>query len=341
MYFKNLFSFPKKNIFFAVFMFMFSILFFYFPCVFLFVDQNAIIGESLKKTNNLFENDYDVLLLGDSRCHQGCDPSEIKKNIKEIMGKDYKVINLGRPAMQTPFFYFVLSRYLETCVVKPKVVIVNASFYLLGGHKGYREDIYLTHYRPEIKEVYHAIHRGLVTPFEGIKWYIVPRIPLLKYRKKIRTTLESFSKGDFMSPFVDYQLYNAHFNESHNGYYSRGGETFDPFNAAPYDYKQGIYEEKVFLNYLEYFFNLASKHGVKVILYSFPWPKQLETEEMYEILSYYRKLLVKTSENYNNVRVLETEYFWNPNCFSDQQHLNQRGADLLAKEIAVWIKEYL
>lgn len=311
------------------------------PSVFFFFDQNAIIASSLQDETNISNNNYDVLLMGDSRAHQGIDPNFMKEQFREKYHKDLSIYNMGRPAMQTPFFYLILKDYILEHKSSPKVIVLNLSFYLLGTQRGLMEDIYFTHYKPKLNQIVESIKFGLIKPAEGASWYFVSRFPPLKYRKKIRSTVESFLKGDFFGPFADISLYHAQFNPKNLGYYSRGAETFNPFNASPYAYKAGVYEDPVYLRFLEEFFSLCEKNGIHLVIYSFPWPEQLQTNEMKEILLHYDTLIKSKSQRFSHVHYIDKHHFWPSNLFSDQQHLNQRGTEQLSSYLIETVKEYM
>lgn len=159
------------------------------------MDNNSHLGKSMSDNPSVYTSNADVLILGDSRANQGIDSDIVEKTLTNRFGKNINVYNLGRPGLQTPFAYFLLGDYLKKASKKPKVVVVNFSFYMLGG-MDWMNNIYLSYYKPELWQVLDAIDSKLITVGQGISWYFTTRIPFLRYKKRFKTGILENLAGD-------------------------------------------------------------------------------------------------------------------------------------------------
>lgn len=227
------------------------------------MDSNSHLGRSMSNNPSVYASEADVLILGDTRANQGVDPEVVESEIKSRFGKNIKIYNLGRPGMQIPFAYFLLADYLMKAPKKPKVVIVNFSFYLLGGMQ-WMEDIYFSYYKPEIWQVLDAVDSKLLTFSKGVSWYITSHIPFLRHKKHFKTVILENLAGELNPMFKAYNwctfFQNFVVSGSTKGYLSNGSVCVpnDKLSVESYNhYKNTIHNGySVYTNYLKKFSDL-------------------------------------------------------------------------------------
>lgn len=311
------------------------------------LDSNSYIGKSISENPNIYA-DADVIIMGDSRANQGIDSATLEKSIQKIVDRGAKVYNLGRPGMQAPFEYLIFADYLHNVKKKPKVLLMNISFYLLGGMQ-WMKDIYFSYYTPKLWQVIHAYQNELITPTEGIKWYLGTRIPFIRYRSKFKTNILENLASDpkkILTTYSDTYLFERYqFDTTNKGYLSNGSKrlTASDIDISNYkSFKKGVENGYgVYLNYLKHLFDLAARYKIHVLIYEFPWPIVAQNDEFIEILAYYQNLLRSLAGNNSYVHFVEYSYFWECDKFIDPLHLNQFGANDLSREAALWVKPYL
>ena len=228
----------------------------------------------------------DILLLGDSRAQQGLVPDEFKSAFAQ-RGVKLKAFNLGRPGMQVPFTYFFSKRAQETSEHPPKVIVVNFSFYLLGGQQ-WMENVYWAYYRPSFSEAYQSCMMQLLQCPDAAEWWFRTRLPAWMFKSRAN----SFIREAISSPTsLKTQLagiYNmqrlARFDVA-RGYLSRGFSHITQDDVAPHQYITGI--ERGYSTYLKYLNQMLTEFsaaGVEVYVFRFPWP---ESRKMKKVSSKY------------------------------------------------------
>lgn len=310
------------------------------------LDSNSYIAKSLNENPSLY-NDSDVIVIGDSRANQGVD-STVLENFLQASGKEnLKVYNLGRPGLQTPFIYFVFADYLHKVKKKPKVLLMNISFYLLGGMQ-WMDDIYFSYYKPDLWQVIHAYQNKLVTFSKGIKWYFGTRIPFIRYRNKLKTgilELLASSPEKIFTTYSDIYLFRKYqLDAANKGYLSNGSKSLDEksMNISGFDsFKKGVEAGYTYITYLKNLFDLAARYKVHIVIYEFPWPIVAKNDAFIEILNYYQNLLKEAAGNNSYIHFIDYPYFWEADKFIDPLHLNQFGADELSKLATDWVKPYI
>jgi len=315
------------------------------------MDNNSHLGKSMSDNPSVYASNADVLILGDSRANQGIDSHIVEQTLEHKFGKNLKVYNLGRPGLQTPFAYFLLADYLKKSSMKPKVVVVNFSFYMLGG-MDWMNDIYFSYYKPELWQVLDAIDSKLITVSQGISWYFTTRIPFLRYKKRFKTGILESISGDTNQIYKSF-CWSSFFEDfvisgRTKGYLSNGAICVPPetLNLESYsDYVNTIHNGySVYFEYLKKFSDLAAKNNINVVIYQFPWPKIAKDNPYFQeqILNYYEDLLKETVRDNPYIHFVDYDYYWEHNLFIDPLHLNQIGANKLSSQYAPdWIMEHI
>lgn len=297
-----------------------------------YVDSNGMSVEKLNKMATIEKEDYNRIVLGDSRSHQGVNPKVLDKN------SNYKTFNLAAPGMQTPFFYYSLKKWIELHEA-PEQVVVNISFYLLGGMQ-WMEDIYFSYYTPTIEEAFDSYANELnYKGSDAVMWYIKTRIPSLRYNKKIRSlfsedyntfrnTLKT-SSGIYEKQVVSY--------EDYGGYYSRGTDFIsdDDIEEKDVTYPTTLHNGySVYIDYMERFFELSTQYDFDIYVYDFPWPvKYGESESFLEAYAFYNDMINEIIDKYPNVHKLSNQLYYENKYFVDPLHVNDNGATKLSSEI--------
>jgi len=285
----------------------------------------------------------DVIFIGDSRTNQGIDP----RVFEDASNKQITSLNLGRPGMQAPMFYFIAREYLENTLSPPKVIVMNISFYLLGGRQWF-EDIYLAYYNPKFWQVTDALDTQLINTKEALSWYFGTRIPMLRYRKRIAGLIDSFAEDPTRAVFREHArnslISSLFYDERNKGYLSRGVSAVNGIPKNEFgSYKIGIDNGySVYTDYLKRFFDLAARYRVHVIVYPFPWPVQAKIAPNFqEVLVHYDKKIKSVAEGNPYVHFVDHNYYWNEKFFVDPLHLNQQGAEVLTQHTYEWVKPYI
>lgn len=294
-----------------------------------YIDSNNI---TVEKLNNLSEikGSYNRIILGDSRSHQGINP--------KILDSDstYSTYNLAAPGMQTPFFYYTLSKWIRYHGA-PDEVVVNISFYLLGGMQ-WMDDIYFAYYTPTIEEAWDSYVNQLnYSGKDAIGWYFRTRIPSLRYNKRIRTLLNS-SYSSIRKEIkdnrilLDKQVYGV---EDYRGYYGRGTSHISTEDISETNYSTTVHEGySVYIDYLERFFELSNKYDFDIYIYDFPWPEQYaEFDNFVEVYTFYDNMICEIADKYPRVHKISNELYYSVDYFIDPLHVNEYGAAKLSKEV--------
>ncbi|SIO39706.1 hypothetical protein [Halodesulfovibrio marinisediminis] len=333
------FKFPSTLKYFFIvattFMFLNCGLFFVAP----YFDSNYILMNSV--TDSSWKKGGEYLFLGDSRSHQGLIPSVFEDTLA-ANGIKSTAVNLARPGMQIPFAYYFSQRVFDEADIQPKNIVVNFSFYLLGG-KQWMKDIYFSYYRPSLKEVVLALSMKLCSFNKATKWYVKTRLGAWMFRKSANSMLNNY--------FLNYKAFEkeaasvkkmrveASFDYA-KGYVSRGDSHITAADLKPHAYSKGYARKSsVFFKYLKKMLQETSARNINVYIYRFPWPKMRNDDEgFHEILDHYWGVLKRETQGSKHVYFLDEKYFWPNENFVDPLHVNQIGAErlttLLAKKIA-------
>lgn len=298
-------------------------------------DSNFLLMSDIN--DKKWEDGADVLFLGDSRTHQGVIPNVFSTQLAldGIAGTD--AANLARPGQQLPFAYLFASKVVSEADRKPKAVVLNISFYLLGGQQ-WMNDIYFAYYRPSLQEMQLACNTQLLPCGDAASWGIRTRLPALMFRPRVNTLLKKFmtSPNAALSELAGIQSQrDAMRFELARGYMSRGDDHILPAGIVkPHGYRTGI--ENGYSVYLAYFERMVDElmdQGIEVFVYQFPWPEQREDEPGFkDVLAYYDTLLASHSRE--GLHFLPTHRFWSTDYFIDPLHLNEPGAQRLSRELA-------
>jgi hypothetical protein len=306
-------------------------------------DSNDLIGRSINP--RLVEGgDYDVIFLGDSRCHQGLDPRAFEQAQKNSSHPLMTAINLGRPGLQTPFAYFIFADYVKNAVEKPKVLVVNFSFYLLGGDQ-WMQDIYWAYYQPKAWQVIDAMRHRIVTPTGAARWLARSEIDTFRYRKRLSNMLSSALRApeslqNEFSGIAD--SIAKQYNPETRGYLSRGNESINESQVPEPSYTVGF--ERGYSSYFIYMkklFDFARDNQIHVVIYDFPWPKKMNTQNLHDALNYYYPMMKKQAENNPYIHFYEKPLFWPTQYFVDPLHVNQRGAEKLSTYVLQLVEKTL
>ncbi|OAJ96154.1 hypothetical protein [Vibrio bivalvicida] len=304
-------------------------------------DSNSNIGRSISDNEQVYR-DYDFLAIGDSRTQQGVD-SAMLSNLLSSDEKVADVYNLGRPGMQAPFTYFIVRDYLDNVDKRPSAIVVNFSFYLLGGEE-WMKSIYLTYYKPKLWQVIDAYSSQLVTFREALEWYFGTRLSFLRYRDRAPNLVTELSNPKELARQVSSISENNErlFRASNFGYLSRGTETITKDEVVIGGYSKGLERGySLYFVYMSRFFEIAAQNKINVIVYDFPWPQEFMLDPSFsDIHAYYKNLIMNQAKNNEYVHFPEYDFFWEEKYFSDQLHLNQSGSEKLTKQLSTWIEEF-
>lgn len=298
-------------------------------------DGNLAAADKLNRIGDLKKN-YDVLVLGDSRAHQGIDPEIIEKMISENTGNPTSVYNLGTPGMQAPFYYFILKKYLENHP-PPKTVVLNISYYLLGGMQWF-EDVYLAYYRPSLGEVYDLYRSGLLPLSGAFGWYFGTRIPSLRASSgRFRSIMHLLWNGDRKREVgmkVD-EVRQVSEREKFGGYLARHEVIGEDTKFSISDSQKLHVGYSVFETYFKRFAALAKERGIQVVIFQFPWPKWYQDQESFRnTYGFYQDYIESLFAGFENVTMVDNDHFYENRYFSDPLHLNHEGAGVLSRDIA-------
>lgn len=283
----------------------------------------------------------EVLFLGDSRGQQALVPAEFEKEMAE-RGFALSAFNMARPGMQIPFSYYFSKRAVENARTTPKMVIVNFSFYLLGGNQ-WMKDIYFSYYRPSLEEAYHVCVMRLMECLDAARWWARTRLPAWMFRVRANNMV----KQTIASPLAMLNQVKGIYNqgaiaryEVAKGYTSNGYSYIEQKDVTPSHYRIGL--EAGYSTYFDYLSRMLvelSARGVEVYIYRHPWPESRQFEEGFQdILDYYWSLLKAGNYEQAKVHFLDEVHYWPNRYFYNQLHLNHPGAvkmtRVLAKEVA-------
>lgn len=290
-----------------------------------------------------WQDGADFLFLGDSRGHQGLEPRLFTREM-EKRGVTADAINLSRPGMQIPFSYYISKRFVEKSNKKPTAVIVNFSFYLLGGMQ-WMNDIYFSYYRPTFAEAYHSCVASLHSCSDAAIWFVKTRVPAWMFRKRanglIHTAITNQKnlKAEFRGIFEAHQLMDF---DIARGYFNRGYSRISDDPLPPHGYNKALDNGySIYYRYLNLMLTELDAKGVDVYIYRFPWPESRGNEIDFEMILDHYWANLKAGGNYDNTRVhfIDEILYWDHSLFVDPLHLNHAGTQKLTKFIVDKILE--
>lgn len=299
-------------------------------------DSNTVVIEKTNRVSTLKEN-YDMVMIGDSRAHQGYDAAQISKLLHEKTGKGISVYNMGAPGMQAPFMYTIFKKYLETHQA-PKVVVMNISYYLLGGMQ-WMNDLYFVSYRPTYEEALSFFESQLIdTKWIAAKWYLKSRIPSWRASANLRLLLYVFIDWD-RAKEVHQKTMEASAvstDEDLKGYYSRHDETIQDQKQFSVNSSKSIHVGySLYAKYFAQLFQLAKEKGIKVYIVQFPWPNWFQQQKDFpDTYEFYQQHILEMTKPFDNVVMLNNSLYYDESHFADPLHVNQKGADRLSVELS-------
>ncbi len=293
----------------------------------MYIESNALVPQKFNNLDKL-EKKYNRIVLGDSRSHQAIDPKILDYN------SDYVTYNLASPGMQIPFMYYVSKKYIDLYGA-PKQIIVNMSFYLLGGNQ-WMKDIYFQHYKPSIQEALDSYVNKLNYNFkDAINWYLTTHIPSIKYEARINKLLSDVKSF----PDIYKESFKARqilFDENYQGYMPRGyGHIQEKISTV--NYTKTLHNGySVYFDYLERFFELTNRYDTKIFIYDFPWPEAYsDNSNLKEAIIFYNDLIKKVVDKFPNVYFLENNnLFLSHENFIDPLHVNNLGAEIISRQLS-------
>lgn len=304
------------------------------------LDLNDAIARSISE-NPMVHGEYEIVFLGDSRCHQGLDPRAFRAAYADLCGREPRTYNLGRPGMQAPFFYIVTRDYIENVGRAPRAMVLNVSFYLLEESR-WLNDVYISYYTPTKLWQGGVLRDGGILDTKGaVAWYFHTRIPQLRYRKRSRGILDTLGlTPEKLSTEAQYNTaLRADMGRPETfGYMSRGTSHIRASDVDVSMYKTGK-EAEVNLYFLSKLFELAKQHQMKILVYDFPWPDPAKSDEFMAVKDYYRHRVKELAKGNECIVFVDHECFWPVEVFVDPLHLNQHGADWLSARAARWIAD--
>jgi hypothetical protein len=322
-------------------------------------------SSSLVKANTIesIKGKHDIIVIGDSRIYQGIDTRQLSQQLTDKKNATISAYNLGTPGMQAPFYYLLFKKYLDSHE-PPKVLIMNISYYLLGGLEWF-EGLYLNFYNLDLNEVNVLLETPFIEKTKVFSWYLKSKLPsmrasqvfpnILKYNLDWNRAIKTFNMSK--------SVYQSATNQSLKGYFSRKDEAFDdcvkfgelreldrfgqlaqmvgfsesdicvPISAATSTSSHIGYS--MFDTYFQKVFELAQSKNIKVLILQFPWPEWYSrNNDFRKAYEFYQKHILSWTKNYPNVQMLDNKLYYEESAFADPLHVNQKGADRLTSEIS-------
>lgn len=293
--------------------------------------QMRMKGECVDK-----ENKYDVIILGDCKGWAGIRTTTLEEALS-VTGYNLSV-NVRQSYL---IAYIMLTRYLRKCVEKPTLVILQVSANSLLREQNMdfiRFKEYILPYFRVDADLMNELPTRL--KFECYTYSLLTRLPSLKRQYFLRNKL--WPVKIFNSDRALYQKYLAFF-EKEKGYYS---EDLDPstqrvevIKDIPERYKKFLLSEYN-LFYIKKILLLLKTHHINVVICTSPVRNdELRIWDRYNVRENLNSVLVRLSRDYN------ARAFWdmshiasNEEYFVDDMHLNDKGAAIYTKELALKIK---
>jgi hypothetical protein len=298
------------------------------------VENAAIVIERFDKKNLLkIPSRCNRLVLGCSRSLHGVIPPILDE------GTSFFTWNLSGPNMQAPFIYFVARRFLKTHSI-PKVIVLNAvglEFNIKNTGEIY--SVYFRYYKPDLWECWNAYRWGLRDLWGSAKWYIVPRIPSLRHRKRLNALLSANWK-DFWKMMEQIPVITRKLKDVYaQGYIPSGTRMLgiDELESI-YSKAEGIWmgcQDPVCLRYLEAFFQLIRENNIKVYVYNPPFPECFQESDFF-MAKWHRCVsqMDQCIQKYHPwvERLPNTEFFEN-RFFADIYHTGKMGSVRVSMEL--------
>lgn len=302
------------------------------------IDSNTEYGRSVSSRMARLDLGADVAFMGDSRAHQGLDPRVFERLVRES-GADVRAVNLGRPGMQTPFFYYTFENYLAASGDAPDVVFLNVSYYLLHG-KDWMDRIYFLSFRPTLKQAADSVSAGLNSPFAAAGWYMRTRVPMLAYRLPFRNVFMPLWASDeeeiAAALTAQAKAEDTLYDSPTRGFSPRGASHIGPRTKQVGPIFNPGLADKVHLLYLQRLFALAQAEGTEIVIYEFPWTEYQRSDHDEATIAHYRHIIEAIGASFDNVRFVEHAHFWPHTYFVDPLHVNDAGSVRLTELAAGW-----
>ncbi len=306
------------------------------------IEGNSELSRSLSDRIEHIGHNGDVIFMGDSRTHQGLSPRTFEAAVRESTGEQLTAVNLGRPGMQTPFFYYALQNYLNTTEKKPKVLIMNVSYYLLHG-RDWMDKIYFLGFTPTWDQTVDSVRSGLQNPWQAFMWNLRTRTPLLQYRWPFKSVfmnlwaspVSEIKEGLNFHHRVEATLYDG----ETGGFLSRGPSHIGPTTKQIGPIFNPGLADPLHLRYLQRVMQMARENDIEIIIYEYPWPEYQKSDHDVATIAHYTEIITKIAAPFENVHLVEHAHFWEHTFFVDPLHVNDSGADRLSKLAAKWYME--
>lgn len=292
-------------------------------------ENNMFHGEKYNRINfYLSKKEINRFIMGDSRSHQGLIPEILDENSK------YKTWNFAAPGVSSPLMWCISKKLLENS--STTAIVVNVSFYLFSGTASqWLRDIYATYYNFSINDILTFFKFRVIKLREIFPFYVRSRIPSLRHQKRFKTLLKNlnFSSTKPMAKRQeDYML-----SVEREGYFSRGGAKIKDKIETETSWNKNIHT-KPYMEMLRKFFSLSDEYNIDIYVYQFPWPIQYKEDAYFcDLLDFYTKLIKDQAKDYKKVHFLDNTLFYEHQYFSDNLHVNQKGAEKLSNELATLI----
>jgi hypothetical protein len=258
------------------------------------------------------EKDFGLIAIGNSKLLSSLDNAVLSREL------DTKSANLGFSSANISVSYLTLKAYLNKCIVKPKVVLLEVSWFTFNGNR----------------TTLHWITGDLLLKDFAL-WD-----ELMRYYPKIANNLKIAIAKQLMSKFnkVHNINYSARFIEK-TPYIKEYEFSTDEFELVFPNYEAGI--DNQLLNDFYSIVRLCQENNIHLILYNAP------EDETFTLCQKDRKLIIpifeQTSKKYNNVEYLDYTLggeFWDKKFelwLSNSHHINEN--DLFTCQLAADIKE--
>ncbi len=336
------------------------------------MDPNGLVGRSIDSRNPYFYKPYDVLFLGDSRTNEGLDPNTFNTSYFKLTGKKITSYNAARPAMQSPFFYFIIKDYILQTKRPPKAVVVNGSFDGLWSKEAWIQDLWVSYYNPrswqlkealileakslvghylflirnpnQIRHRFKYISSGLSFHYTA-QWAFKSMVPFYRYRKRINSLLKTLitdPKSFFREIEISEQIQNVRATEEYLGYVPKPGRQFDLKEVDPFCIFTKRKQARWNINYMKKFFGLAKEYDFEIFVYGFPWLDNCKKYPNFrDRRQYYFDKLKEIAKDNPKIHFIEYSDYWSPEYFYNPLHLNHKGAQILTQKMVNNIHKHL
>ena len=282
------------------------------------------------------ENNFDILILGDSHSHVSIKP----KIIEEKTGRScFNFSTFGWQGTIGSYWFF--KNYLDSHVLRPKYLIVAYSF-LTAYPEEFTRDM-------QIINLYDLRKGNILAYMEefgfipGIKFIF----PSLKHQGRFKEFIKSpFSFKMPTKKQLDDFIMQVYLDKGH--YPLRVEKVFSP-EAKESGYKKFFeyanldnFKISPFaLKYLRRSLDLAKKYNIKIIYEVQPLPPYLYNKiSRYNYLKQYNDFIDSLKKDYPDIIVINPQNILDSDdMYMDRDHLNGKGAPILSEFLAQKINE--